>query len=251
MANYLIFTTAINHNTSEFKNTLYSDYCIKSWSAWCKKNDIDFLVIDEHDDRYKYPVWNKDIIFEKVGDKYDKLGYVDGDTMVHWDAPNPFELYTDEFCWVKDNGNLRWNLNSINIFNKFYPKIHLNIYDYYNSGVYFFTKEHKVVFDSLIELYESKKDEVDGVAKMGGGKVQTILNFELKKQNIKVKELPIIWNMLHMHKKEMFSHNWQDGDDKTPFFVKYANIWHFTGFSIEDRINIMRQTWELFGKNYE
>ena len=57
--------------------------------------------------------------------------------------------------------------------------------------------------------------------------------------------------MLHMHKKEMFSHNWQDGDDKTPFFVKYANIWHFTGFSIEDRINIMRQTWELFGKNYE
>ena len=65
MANYLIFTTAINHNTSEFKNTLYSDYCIKSWSAWCKKNDIDFLVIDEHDDRYKYPVWNKDIIFEK------------------------------------------------------------------------------------------------------------------------------------------------------------------------------------------
>ena len=57
--------------------------------------------------------------------------------------------------------------------------------------------------------------------------------------------------MLHMHKKEMFSHNWQDGDDKTPFFVKYANIWHFTGFSIEDRINIMKQTWEMFGKNYE
>ena len=171
--------------------------------------------------------------------------------MVHWNAPNPFDLYTDEFCWVKDNGNLRWNHNSIKIFNQFYPNQKLDVYDYYNSGVYFFTKKHKVIFDSLIKLYENKKDDIDGVAKMGGGKVQTILNFELKKQDIEVKELPIVWNMLHMHKKEMFSHNWQDGDDKTPFFVKYSNIWHFTGFSIEDRINIMRQTWELFGKNYE
>ena len=156
MLKNLIFTTAINHDTSEFENTLYSDYCIKSWSAWCKKNDIDFLVIDEHDDRYKYPVWNKDIIFEKVGDKYDKLGYVDSDTMVHWNAPNPFDLYTDEFCWVKDNGNLRWNHNSIKIFNQFYPNQKLDVYDYYNSGVYFFTKKHKVIFDSLIKLYENK-----------------------------------------------------------------------------------------------
>jgi 2-hydroxy-3-keto-5-methylthiopentenyl-1-phosphate phosphatase len=54
----------------EIIKKIYSDYCIKSWSAWCRKNDIDFLVIDEHDDRYKYPVWNKDIIFERVGDQY-------------------------------------------------------------------------------------------------------------------------------------------------------------------------------------
>ena len=51
-----------------------------------------------------------------------------------------------------------------------------------------------------------------------------------------------------MHKREMFSHNWQDGDDKTPFFIKYSWIWHFTGFPIEDRTRIMRETWELVGK---
>ena len=57
--------------------------------------------------------------------------------------------------------------------------------------------------------------------------------------------------MFSMHKREMFSHNWQDGDDKTPFFIKYSWIWHFTGFPIEDRTRIMRETWELVGKNYE
>ena len=75
--------------------------------------------------------------------------------------------------------------------------------------------------------------------------------FELKKQNIKQKELPPIWNMFSMHKREMFSHNWQDGVDKTPFFIKYSYLWHFTGFAIEQRTDIMKQTWDLVSKNYE
>ena len=59
---------AVDHKTSTYANSDYAQYAIKSWSAWCKKNDIDFLLIDEHNPRYKFPVWNKDTIFEKVGD---------------------------------------------------------------------------------------------------------------------------------------------------------------------------------------
>ena len=91
---------------------------------------------------------------------------------------------------------------------------------------------------------------MDECATKGVGKVQTLLNFELQKQNVKIKELPPIWNMFSMHKREMFSHNWQDGDDKTPFFIKYSWIWHFTGFPIEDRTDIMKQTWEMVGDKY-
>ena len=58
------------------------------------------------------------------------------------------------------------------------------------------------------------------------------------------------WNLLGMHKKQMFIHNWQLEEDKTPFFVKYGFIWHFTGFGIPDRINLMKQTWDAFGYNY-
>ena len=53
-----------------------------------------------------------------------------------------------------------------------------------------------------------------------------------------------------MHKKQMFVHNWQLNEDNTPFFIKYGYIWHFTGFGIPDRINLMKQTWDVFGGNY-
>jgi len=251
MTKNLIYTVAVNHETSQFKNTDYSQYCLLSWEKWCKKRNIDFLVIDKHNSRYKFPVWNKDTIFEIVGDTYDKIGYVDSDTMVHWDAPNPFDLYTDEWCWTKDISNLRWTSNSIDYFQKFYPNKSLDIYDYYNSGISFFTKEHKPIFDNLIKLYENNSEELDDVATWGGGKVQTILNYELQNHDIKVKELSSQWNMFAMHKKEMFNHNWQDGDDKMPFFIKYSWIWHFTGFPIEQRTDIMKQTWDLVGRNYE
>jgi hypothetical protein len=86
---------------------------------------------------------------------------------------------------------------------------------------------------------------------MGGGRVQTVLNYELQNHDIKIKELSPIWNMLSMHKKEMFNHNWQDGNDKTPFFIKYSWIWHFTGFPIEQRTQVMKDTWDMVGSNYE
>ena len=40
-------------------------------------------------------------------------------------------------------------------------------------------------------------------------------------------------------------------EDSTPFFVKYSNIWHFTGFEIEQRQPIMKKTWDRYSKNYE
>lgn len=251
MTKNLIYTVAINHDTSQFKNTDYSQYCLMSWEKWCKKRNIDFLVIDTHETNFKYPHWDKYTIFNHIDNEYEKIGLVDSDTMVHWEAPNPFDLYNDEWCWVKDLSNLRWTSKSIENYNRFYPEEKLDIYDYYNSGVCFFTKEHKIIFDNLIKLYKMNKQSLDEMATWGGGKDQTLLNYELKKQKTKVKELSSQWNMFSMHKKEMFNHNWQDGNDKTPFFIKYSWIWHFTGFPIEQRTDIMKQTWDLVGKNYE
>ena len=208
------------------------------------------MAITKHDDRYKYPVWNKDLIFDLVGDKYDKIIYVDSDTMIKWDAPNPFELYTeDDFCGAIDRSSLRWIINSIQEYGKFFPGIKLDLQNYFNSGVCFFSKKHKHIFEELKELYVNSGSELDKIK--GVGKVQTVLNFIIKKNNIKLKEIPPTWNLFSIHKKDMFKHNWQLNEDPTPFFIKYAYIWHFTGFPIEDRTRIMKQVWEQYKGHYE
>lgn len=245
----LIYTTAIDSDTTKIKNSDYSSYGIKSWEKWCNKNRIDFHVIKENHPRYTFPVWNKDTIFEIVGNAYDKIGYVDSDTIVKWNCPNPFDLYTDEFCGVKEISSLRWIYNSIQSYGKFYPGVELPLDEYINSGVVFFTKDHRYLYDELIELYVNNKHELDTIK--GVGKVQTLLNLCLKKNGVKQKYFDDRWNLFSIHKKNMFTHNWQLNEDRTPFFVKYAYVWHFTGFPIESRTEVMKNVWEGFKHLYE
>ena len=49
----------------------------------------------------------------------------------------------------------------------------------------------------------------------------------------------------------MFTHNWQLKEDSTPFFIKYAYLWHFTGIPIENKEQLMKETWEFVRSNYE
>ena len=244
----LIYMVAINHKSSTYKNSDYNKYSINTWKYWCDKNNVDFMVITEHDERLGKPIWNKELVYEKAIE-YDKIGIVDSDTMIRWDAPNIFELYDDEFCGVIDDVNLKWVSESLKVYNKFFDDIEIDIDEYINAGVLFFDKNHLSLFKDILNFYLSNREELDNW-KLGGGKEQTILNYHLKKTNFKRKFLEPCWNLLGMHKKQMFIHNWQLDEDKTPFFIKYGYIWHFTGFGIPDRINLMKQTWEIIGENY-
>ena len=38
MSKNLIYMVAINHDTSQFKNSDYSEYAKLSWGKWCSKN---------------------------------------------------------------------------------------------------------------------------------------------------------------------------------------------------------------------
>ena len=73
------------HN-DKYGNFEYFDYSKKTWEYWCKKNDVDFIVIDKHDERFGRPIWNKELIFE-YGHQYEKIGVIDSDTMIKWDTP--------------------------------------------------------------------------------------------------------------------------------------------------------------------
>ena len=243
-----IYMVAINHNKSQYQHSDFADYSKKTWEYWCEKNGVDFHCVTEHDDKYGYPIWNKLNVTDVCKD-YDKVGIVDCDTMIKWDAPNIFDEVTDGVYGVQDVGNLRWIDNSIKTRQHFFNHT-MDLEKYINAGVVWLDKKSLSVYKHLQDFYFEHQEELDSWTK-GGGKEQTLFNFHLQSLNYKVNVIPPIWNLVSMHKTEMFSHNWQDDDDKTPFFIKYGYVWHFTGFEIEKRYEFMKNTWELTKENYE
>jgi len=245
----LIYIVSIDHNTSRNKCSNYSQYCIKSWESWCKKNDVDLIINTTHDLRFGRPIWNKELVYN-IGEGYDKIGIVDSDTMIKWDAPNIFKEFEDEFCGVNDIVNIKWVLDSINVYKKFFPNIEVDVMSYMNAGVLFFHNKYLDIFKQTLDFYLNNQKELDNWDK-GGGREQTILNHILVKNNVKKKFLTPDWNLLHIHRKNMFTHNWQLNNTKTPHFIKYANIWHFTGFPVEKREKIMKQVWDNYKEKYQ
>lgn len=247
MSKNLIYIVSINDPNAKIDHSNYSYYCIKSWEYWCKKHYIDLHVVTESDPRCGKPIWNKELVYN-IGKGYEKIGIVDADTMIRWDAPNIFDQFEEEFCFVKDDTNWSWVYNSIKNYQKFFPGVDLDIDEYGNAGVLFFHAKYLDICEKIFNFYLDNREELDAWSK-GGGREQTIFNFTLKKNNVKKTFLSPKWNLISMHKKELFKNNFQLNDN-TPHFIKYGYIWHFTGFSLENRETIVQQTWQMVKDNY-
>ena len=247
MSKNLIYIVNITDPSAKVDHKEYSEPCIRTWEYWCKKHNIDLHIVTSNDTRCGKPIWNKELAFEYAKD-YDKVGIVDADTMIKWDAPNIFETFNEEFCMVHDDTNLDWIYKSVENYRKFFPNMDLNIDEYGNAGVLFFHTKFLNVCEEVFKLYKENQKELDNWNK-GGGREQTIFNFMLKKLNIPVRYLSPKWNLISMHKRELFKHNFQL-NDTTPHFIKYGYVWHFTGFAIEDRIKVVNNTWSLIKNRY-
>ena len=117
-----------------------------------------------------------------------------------------------------------------------------------------FNKNHKEFFDSFKKLYldntEMFIDAQDNVVKKSTE--QTAINYWLQIKDIDVNlDLPLAFKLTHLHRKEMFSYNWQLDEDKTPFFLKYGYVWFFNGIPKNERTSIMNQVWNAIGGQYE
>lgn len=238
---------AIQDEASKYDHQKYFEASKECWQSYCKKHNIDFIVVDKKLPNVKFCVWHKEFVFDFIGDKYEKIALVDFDTLVHWDAPNFFDLYNDEFCGVLENESLFWIQNSLNAFRGNFVElrdVEITLSEYINGGVLFFHKSHKNFFEKLKTFYIQNKPTFDNWNVPNTGKEQTILNLYLKKENIKKKYLDFRFNTMRLTKNDWLHHNWQIDGDKTPFFIKYSYIWHFTGCSIEERTNLMTSIWQ-------
>ena len=247
-------------HSDKYGNFDYFEYSRKTWEFWCKKNDVLFVPFEEpvEQDLYEYRInWQKAIFvfdeLERRGIEYDQIALVDSTVMVKWDCPNFFELTDRKFTVTRDIDNMSWTRDSILGYKAFFGGFELDSTKYFRSGFMIFNEIHRDLFQDLKNFYiENKTDFIklqDEVVRKGND--QTPINYWVQKNNVELKFLShALWMCSHLHRKEMLSHNWQLNEDKTPFFIKYANNWMFNGIPKDQRTSLMSQTWELVKDNY-
>jgi hypothetical protein len=247
MANYnkkLIYMVAIDHESSRIKNSDYAQWSIASWELYCKKYGFDFVVIRES--QLTRPIWQKSMIYEH-GHGYDFIGIVDSDTIVSPKTPDVSIDKDNGFYAVNDLCDLNWVMQSIKDRQRFFPNLELDLMKYFNAGVLFFSSDYLTLFKDFLQFVLENEQEIEKI--QGGGKEQTLLNFFVQQRGINVKFMQSEWNLMSIHKKNMFTHNWQLNVDQTPHFIKYAYVWHLTGFPIEQRAEIMEKTFKFVYPN--
>tara|TARA_Y100000361_G_C11155420_1_gene343788 strand:- start:1827 stop:2633 length:807 start_codon:yes stop_codon:yes gene_type:complete len=246
--------------SEKYGNFDYFQYSRKTWEYWCKKNDVLFVPFEEpvEKDLFEYRVnWQKAIFcfdeMERRGIDYDQICLVDSSCMIKWDAPNFFDLTDHKFTGWVDDDNMRWIYDSIQGYKEFFNGFELDQEKYVSSGFIVFNEKHKKVFQSFKKLYLENKqmfrklqDEV-----VRKGTEQTPFNYWLQINNVDIKiDLPKAFKLTHMHRGGWFNYNFQTGDDKLPFFIKYGYNWVFNGIPKDQRNNVMKQTWDFVKENY-
>jgi len=239
----------------------WMDITRKSWEYWCKKHDVIFFPMEKpiEEDLTKFRInWQKAIycfdILDDAGIDYDQIYLVDGMNIIKWDTPNVFELTNHKFTAWRDTDNLGWTYKSIVGYNDFFDGYEFDKEKYFSSGLIIFNEQHKEVFQSFKKLYH---DNVDKFVELQDktvrkGTEQTPLNYWLQIHDVEMNlDLPFSYKLCHIHRKDMFHHNWQLQEDGTPFFIKYGHVWGFSGLPKDQRTSIISQAWDMVKHHYD
>jgi hypothetical protein len=239
----------------------YLDISKQSWEYWCKKNDVIFYEYNstsEQDTNAHRPTWIRwfDVfpLLESTGIDFDKILLVDGSTIIKWNAPNFFNDCSEDLTAFKALENINWVYEAIQGYKEFFNGFEFETMKYIDCGFQVFTKNHKQFLIELKDFYYGNYDRLMQLQKtVNKGTDQTIYNYLLQIKNIKVNtNLHPSFNLNHLHRFDWFNYNWQLKEDQTPYFIKYGNVWKFSGFPNRgDRFNLMSQTWDIVKHNYE
>ena len=250
----------LNH-LDKYDGFKYFEYSRKSWEYWCEKNNCIFVPFTNpiENDFIEYrPQWQKCLFvfdeLDRLGIEFDQVALIDSSAIVKWDCPNFFNLTERKFVGWRDDDNLRWVHESVEGYKDVFDGYELDSSKYINSGFMIFNETHRDFFKSLKQLYLDKKDTFIRLQDkdVRKGNDQTPVNYWLQINDIDMKlDLPFIYNLRHIHRKDLFSYNWQLNEDKTPFFIKYGFVWRFTGMPKDKRTDIMRQVWDYIKHHYD
>jgi hypothetical protein len=235
----------------------YFEYSKKTWEYWCKKNDVIFYEYDstEYDTEQHKVTWTRWFDLEsQISDiDWDKVAVIDASYMIKWNSPNFFELTGDSLSTFRSLENLRWITEGIDGYQIMFPNTKFDIKKYIDCGFQVFTKTHLTFLNKLQNFYFDNTDKIrifEQTIKKGTD--QPVYNYMLQQNDIDIQfELNPSFNINHMTRFGWLGHNWQLQEDKTPYFIKYGNIWKFSGFDRKQRTPLMKQTWDVIKHNYE
>lgn len=240
----LIYTTAINTNGRAIDDMDIFNITRQSWEHYCTRHDIDFYVIDEPQLENTSPHWFRYWIFDlKPG--YDRYLYIDTDIMVKWDAPNIFNVYTDDMqiYAVKDNSGLSWIWEGLNGYQSMFPETKVDWDTYFNSGVLLFSKQHEQLIKDFKQFYIDNQSIIEQYRnQLRKGFDQTIFNYFTKWYHQPVQLISEKWNLFHMIRREIFYNG---------YFLDMGYFWHFNGLNRTDQVSLIKQIWDTINDRYK
>lgn len=220
----------------------------KSWKKWCDANNVElFSISDEVVSDLGYQ-WNKLFILNILDIEeidYNRVLYVDSDTIVHPKMPYIFDLVGDKFGVVRNFGCMDWVCRSIEncsdvLFNK---SVSVSPFRYFNSGVMVFNKSHKKFFELVKDFYSENKGKLEDFQSLGVGKDQPILNYFTEIHNIEKEYLPYEYNMQDMNRFEVLTPDM--------LHTTFGWIYHFNGGVKPTPGHWMQETFNFLNSKYD
>ena len=212
----IVFIMNIKLNDTEGRyipeRSLPYRYSIDSWKHWCDKNNAELFVLEELllPKEEMAICWQRYYLFDILDANeidYDQILLVDGDTIVHPDCPNFFEMTNHEYTGVHNEGSYDWILRSIENYSKhIFQGREIDWWKYINGGFQIVNKKHRSIFDLLIKFYNDNKENLITMQNTyHTGTDQTPMNFMLQMNNINTTLLPYEFNMTDMPRKEILN----------------------------------------------
>ena len=225
----------------EAQNSKLYKRCIESVRDYCEAHGIDHYVqrqpilkicpdifaTNRSPESYKkhggfLPIYEKENAFDKFDDGYDQIAIIDADIFIRHGSPNIFDDFGTDcpFGAVVERDMPISGAYAMKIRN--YTSMQYNNlsdvkvpWDWRDWGAHFFNMGMMVMNKSIKDHLKGQtakqfierpqfKDFVDGVGNWKWSTDQTLLNYWIKKEGIKTKELSWKWNALYSAVKDEY-----------------------------------------------
>lgn len=223
----------------EAKNSKLYAKCIQSVTDYCKKHDIDqFVQREPHlkiapdiftsnrsEESWKkhggfLPIYEKENALDCFAKGYDQIAIIDADIYIRADAPNIFDDLGEEYDFgavversMPISGQYAMKIKNYSLMQ--YNSITDVQWDWRDWGAHFYNMGMIVMNKSIVEYLKGQnakqflnrpqfKDFIDGVGNWKWSTDQTLLNYWVKKEKMKAKDMSWKWNALYSAVKDEY-----------------------------------------------